>query len=347
MIRYFNRFTKGFSAAILAVALVSCGSGASSKTDQKKTTAGNNTQGCARFFPKGAGPVVKNKKMLENTQILCKRAFVLRHSGIARQPLWVAEALTKEQIELGQQVPRIDNFHPEEFLGPQERAELSDYAKSGYDRGHMAPDADMPTREASAEAFSLANMSPQAPGLNRNSWAQLEGSVRRQTREGKVFVVTGPLFLDAKVKTTKKGGKLLIPSHFFKAVYVEDIGATVFVATNNNTPRWSNFSVNQFAMAYGIDPFPALDPDVRMENATIEENMARLKKKRESNKGGKGGNPGANPSNNGAMKYPEEQAHCSPVGDQIIRNPEGQGSVTPREFHRITGRPPRPMEYCR
>jgi endonuclease G len=344
MTRFFNvNLGRCLASAFMAVALVSCGSGANSKSETKKTTAGNNTQGCARFFPKGVEPAVRNKKMLENTQILCKRAFVLRHSAVARQSLWVAEALTKEQIELGYNVPRVDNFHPEEFLGPQERAELRDYAKSGYDRGHMAPDADMPTREAEFEAFSLANMSPQAPGLNRNSWAQLEGSVRRQTREGKVFVVTGPLFQDAKIKTTKKDGRLFIPSHFFKAVYVENIGATVFVATNSNTPKWSNFSVNQFAAAYGIDPFPALDPDMRMENATIAENMARLKKKKES---AKSGQQGTASGGNATMAYPEEQAHCNAVNDEIVRNPNGAGSVTPREFHRITGRPPRPMEYC-
>lgn len=78
------------------------------------------------------------------------------HSGISKTPLWSAEYLTASAIDAD--VPRKDKFHEETLLPQSERAELKDYAKSGYDRGHMAPSADMPTESAQADSFSLANI---------------------------------------------------------------------------------------------------------------------------------------------------------------------------------------------
>lgn len=81
------------------------------------------------------------------------------YSGVTKTPIWSAEYLTKEKIAA--KLPRKDSFHPESKLPSSERAELSDYARSGYDRGHMTPSADMGMASAQAETFTLANMVPQ------------------------------------------------------------------------------------------------------------------------------------------------------------------------------------------
>ncbi|WP_131798045.1 DNA/RNA non-specific endonuclease, partial [Enterobacter roggenkampii] len=53
-------------------------------------------------------------------------------------------------------------------------ARLKDYAKSGYDMGHMTAAGDAGTAQEQLETFSLANMTPQLPDLNRKAWRLME-----------------------------------------------------------------------------------------------------------------------------------------------------------------------------
>jgi len=59
------------------------------------------------------------------------------YSGVTRTPLYSAEHLTKARIEAAKGVRRHNAFHAEKRLPKADRSELRDYAKSGYDRGHM------------------------------------------------------------------------------------------------------------------------------------------------------------------------------------------------------------------
>ena len=56
-----------------------------------------------------------------------------------------------------------------------------DYKRSGYDRGHLCPAADMSfNAKAMSETFYMSNMSPQVPMFNRGIWKELEEHVRNQ-----------------------------------------------------------------------------------------------------------------------------------------------------------------------
>ncbi|MBB3952605.1 DNA/RNA endonuclease G (NUC1) [Aureimonas jatrophae] len=154
---------------------------------------------------------------------------------------------------------RTDRFHAEKVLPHSERSELSDYRKSGFDRGHMAPSGNMPDAASQADSFSLANMIPQNHRLNTGVWSQIEETVRDvATLDGEAWVVTGPLFIGGDIQAIG-ANNVLVPTTVWKAVYdPARQGAAVYVADNDNSPNCRILSVDAFRTMSGIDPFPAL-----------------------------------------------------------------------------------------
>lgn len=67
------------------------------------------------------------------------------------------------------------SFYEEELIDESYRAKVSDYRGSGYDRGHMAPDASFDWSQESLDAtYSLANIIPQVPEVNQDRWVKAE-----------------------------------------------------------------------------------------------------------------------------------------------------------------------------
>ena len=176
-------------------------------------SAWSSTQ-CPQHFAGGIPPAVTNERLKPRTQEICFENFAVLHSGISRTPLYSAEHLTGPNVEAAKTLSRKDSFHAEASLPPSDRAELSDYARSGYDRGHLSPNADFATRSAQAESFSLANMVPQVHASNAGIWAGIEGAARQLALdEGEIYVVSGPAFIGADIKRI---GNVLVPTHVWK-----------------------------------------------------------------------------------------------------------------------------------
>ena len=147
---------------------------------------------CPQFFANGKPPTVAPRPKQRE---LCYEAFAILHSGETRTPVYVAQRLNRRSIEDADE-KRATKFFADARLPRSERAELEDYKRSGYSRGHMAPAGDMPTPIAMAQSFSLANMVPQDIQHNGGAWAKIEQDTRRYVRraKGDVFVITGPVF---------------------------------------------------------------------------------------------------------------------------------------------------------
>jgi endonuclease G len=148
---------------------------------------------CNPIFAGQPPPVLLNARLAERTTMLCNDAYAALASGLTRGPLWSAEHLTADDLARARTLPREGRFHADERLSLDDRAELSDYTRSGYDRGHMTPSGDMPDANAQQQSFSLANVVPQTAALNRNVWEGIESAVRHLAdRQGGLYVVTGP-----------------------------------------------------------------------------------------------------------------------------------------------------------
>lgn len=212
---------------------------------------------CQQIFAGGRPPVLLNAKLAQRTTALCNAAFAVLASGVTRGPLWSAEHLTAGSLAMARDTPRQGDFHDDERLPPDDRAMLSDYTRSGYDRGHMAPSGDMPNPDADQQSFSLANIVPQTGALNRNAWQGIESAVRHLAeRRGELYVVTGPTFQGGRIQALK--GRVLIPTSIWKAVYDPAAhGAAAYRCTNVSRPRCTTLSIAALTRETGIDPFPS------------------------------------------------------------------------------------------
>jgi endonuclease G, mitochondrial len=225
-------------------------------------------QSCADHYLDGRAPQIRNPKLAPQTRELCFNVFSVMHSGVTRTPLWSAEHLEAREVEAAQQLTRENSFHAEQRLPASQRAELADYARSGYDRGHMAPNGDMPDRDSQRDSFSLANIVPQDGENNRHLWAGIEGVVRRMAKkEGDLYVVTGPAFLGSNLR---KVGNVLVPTHLYKLVYSprQKAGAAWFVE-NTADAKPNVIPIPELERIIGIDLLPALSAEEKERVLTL------------------------------------------------------------------------------
>lgn len=216
----------------------------------KKSSIEATNPACTAQLVAGRPPALP-AKMAEGLNTICYEEYTIGYSAKTRTPLWSAEHLTAQRLNAGKNVARANTFHEEESISPDARAYLKDYARSGYDRGHMSPSRDFSTAHSQNESFSLANMVPQDPKNNRHLWEGIESGTRNFTlKNGEVYVITGPLFRGKTLQFLKN--RVAIPTHLFKLVYdpVHKVGG-VFLVENTNTTEIQWKSISEFEQISG------------------------------------------------------------------------------------------------
>jgi endonuclease G len=215
--------------------------------------------------------------MKEKTRPICFSKYAVLHSGLTRTPLYSADHLTRERVAAAKgrrRADAADSFHEEPAIPENERARLSDYVRSGFDRGHAIPNADMPDAKAQGESFSLANMIPQDPDNNRNLWELIEETTRAlAAKHGEAWVVTVPIFAGGKTRWLKD--RVAIPETIAKAIHVPGLGTAAYLVKNATGTEWRAISIAELRDSSGVDPFPALPENVKKTVAPLPEPAKR------------------------------------------------------------------------
>jgi endonuclease G len=202
--------------------------------------------------------------ILPNEKIISHTGYSFVYSEEHEQAKWIAYELTKE--ETNSLFERTDKFLVDPLVSTG-TAENSDYLKSGYDKGHLAPAADMGWSAITMkESFYLSNMSPQLPGFNRGVWKRLEEMIRSWAIDNSaIYIVTGPV-LTAGLPNIG-GNRVSIPNSYYKVIldYTQpEIKAIGFILPNaSSSSALTSFavSIDDVEKATGLDFFPALPDD--------------------------------------------------------------------------------------
>ncbi|MFN3446796.1 MAG: DNA/RNA non-specific endonuclease, partial [Bacteroidia bacterium] len=152
-----------------------------------------------------------------NQNITYHNGFTLCYNKTHEQSIWVAYQLTAAETQGTAQ--RSNKFEPDPKVKGGTATD-ADYKQSGYDRGHLAPAADMSwSEEAMQESFYYSNMSPQVPSFNRGIWKKLEEQVRDWALQfDEVYVATGPILTSGLPRIGPN--KVSVPSLYYKALLV-------------------------------------------------------------------------------------------------------------------------------
>lgn len=196
-------------------------------------------------------------------QIIRHTGYTVSYNSALRLPNWVAYELTREEARSTEK--RSNRFAADPQVEGS-TATNTDYARSGYDKGHMAPAADMKwSRTVMKESFYFSNICPQHPELNRRKWKDLEEKTRDWgIADSAVVIVCGPIV--GKHTATIGRSKVTVPQRFFKVIlspYANPPRAIGFLFPNRRSVaplRSYAVTVDSVEQVAGMDFFSSL-PD--------------------------------------------------------------------------------------
>lgn len=183
-------------------------------------------------------------------------------------PNWVAYELTATET-CGEET-RSNRFMTDPEV--EGCASPADYKNTGFDRGHMAPAADMKwSRQAMEESFYMTNIVPQVRSLNSGTWGRLENKCRQRAQtDSAVIIISGPVLTD-EIEMRLGTTGVAVPKRLFKVIlspYSNPPQAIGFIIPNG-TIKGGMMScavpVDSVEKVTGHDFFSALPDDIENE----------------------------------------------------------------------------------
>ncbi|HEY2094256.1 MAG TPA: DNA/RNA non-specific endonuclease [Thermoanaerobaculia bacterium] len=162
-----------------------------------------------------------------NNYLMMKPTYALSYNRGKGTPNWVSWHLDASWYG---SLARVDVFRADPKVLPDwYRVEETDFTSSGFDRGHMCPNADRDNQNRipiNQETYLMSNMVPQAPDNNQGPWANLEAYLRTLTDAGsEIYIVSGPAGVggtgsNGGVTTTLANGHVTVPAYTWKVALV-------------------------------------------------------------------------------------------------------------------------------
>ena len=166
---------------------------------------------------------------------------------------------------------RSDDFRIDPYISTGS-ARAEDYAGSGFDRGHLAPAADMGlVGKSDVRKVSTSRTCPRRnPIQSSAAWRKLEAKVRDwAVDKGELQVVTGPLFLNSGRFIGRN--KVAVPQAYYKVLYAPKakppamIGFILPNAGSSRDLQEFAVTVDQVESATGLEFFTSVDGDLRTQ----------------------------------------------------------------------------------
>ena len=249
------------SLALIAATIILAGSVIYATINNRRSKSAAETGADACSLTKVVMPESTPGIMLEYT------GFTVNFNPEMHVPNYVAWELTAQETK--GDLPRHNKFSPDKKVPGCPT--LDDYRRSGFDRGHMAPAADMKwSKVAMEESFLMTNICPQVKSLNSGIWHRLEQRVREwAARDSSIIVVCGPIFTPGKPVEQIGEIGVAVPHRFFKALYApgRNIGIA-FIFDNDKVKgelRKYAVTIDSVERETGLDLFYNLPDDIENE----------------------------------------------------------------------------------
>ena len=157
--------------------------------------------------------------------LMVKPEYALSYNATLGRPNWVSWHLTDDWTG---GLARNDSFRPDPAIPPDwYRVQSFDFSQSGFDRGHMTPNADRNNATLTPDnqaTFLMTNMVAQAPDNNQGPWNDLESYLRTLLPVNELYIVSGPLGVGGTgsygYAETVADGHVAVPAYTWKVALV-------------------------------------------------------------------------------------------------------------------------------